>query len=138
MLPTVCLGQHITQDRSIFGGKEKTKMPGSFRPPGAVSPSEPVGEKALALLSRAITVLTEPMNLGVKISSNPKVATRIYRGKGVGTKEDEEGPMLTSFLQYNPILERFPEGPGGLAFTCRAAIRDTILELGLESAIFGA
>lgn len=122
-------------------------MPGSFRPPGAVSSSEPVGEKALALLSRAITVLTEPMNLGVKTSSNPKAVTRIYRGKGVGTEEDEEGPMLTSFLQYNPILECFPEfarlntisqapGGGGLVFTCRAAIRDTIQELGLESAIW--
>lgn len=66
LLPTVCLGQHITQARSIFGGKYKTEMPGSFCTPGAVSPSEPGGKETLALFSGAITVLTEPMNLGVR------------------------------------------------------------------------
>lgn len=27
----------------------------------------------------------------------------------MGTEEDEEGPILTSFLQYNTILECSPE-----------------------------
>lgn len=35
LMPTECLRQHTTQDRSIFEGKEKAKMPGSPRPHGA-------------------------------------------------------------------------------------------------------